>query len=257
MTTTSAPVDRRVRVGDQRRRCRRSPRPRRLRVAQHRRVGVKPVGRADPHVHPGGGAAEQQRVGHVVRAVAEVGQGEPGEPAEALADRLQVGEHLAGVELVGERVDDRHRRGRRPSPRSAPAPPVRHTIAVDVAGQHPGGVADGLAAAELAGLRVDDQRGAAELGDAGLERHAGCGWSACRTAPRPPAGPPAAGGANGSAFSASARSRTSACSAGVRSSSRRRCRGTGHRGPPPRGRGRARRRGRRAARRGTRRPGPR
>ena len=40
-------------------------------------------------------------------------------------------------------------------------------------GEHPGDVADRLAAADVRGLRVDDERGAAELGDADGERDAG------------------------------------------------------------------------------------
>ena len=55
-------------------------------------------GRADPHVHPGDGAAEQVGVRHVVGAVAEVGEGQPGQVALVLADGLQVGQDLAGVE---------------------------------------------------------------------------------------------------------------------------------------------------------------
>ena len=61
---------------------------------------------------------------------------------------------------------------------------------------------------------VDDDGCAAELGDADLEREPGAGARSCRTAPRPPRGPPAAVGRRRSAFSAAARSSTSACSAG-------------------------------------------
>ena len=39
----------------------------------------------------------------------DVGQRQAGRAAEPLADGLQVGQHLAGVEPVGERVDHRHR----------------------------------------------------------------------------------------------------------------------------------------------------
>src|SRR3712207_8609086 len=38
----------------------------------------------------------------------EVGEHDAGQAPEPLADGLQVGEHLAGVEGVGERVDHRH-----------------------------------------------------------------------------------------------------------------------------------------------------
>src|SRR6185503_9643858 len=40
-------------------------------------------------------------------------------------------------------------------------------------GEHAGGVLDGLAAAEVGGLRVDDHRVPAQLGDADLERDSG------------------------------------------------------------------------------------
>ena len=55
---------------------------------------------------------------------------------------------------------------------------------------------------------------AAELGDADLERHPGAGARPCRTAPPPTCGPASGVAPNGSAFIASARSSTSACSAG-------------------------------------------
>ena len=82
-----------------------------------------------------------------------------------LADGLQVGEDLAGVELVGQRVDHRH-----PADRghlldavlAEGAPHDRGALPVE----HPGGVGDRLAAAELAAGGLDDQRVAAELGDA-------------------------------------------------------------------------------------------
>jgi hypothetical protein len=145
-----------------------------LGVAQHLRIGLEALRCADPHGEARRGAAEQQRVGHVVRPVAQVDQRAAGEVAEALADREQVGEDLAGVELVGERVDHRHGGacGHLLDARLVARAP---DDGIDVAGQHAGGVGDGLAAAELARLRVDDHRGAAELGDAHLERDAGAG----------------------------------------------------------------------------------
>ena len=145
-----------------------------LRVPQDLGVGGEPVGRAHPDVQARGDAAEQQRVRHVVRAVAEVGQGQPGEAPEALADRLQVGQHLAGVEGVGERVHDRDGggRGHLLDPRVRPGAPHDRR---GVARHHPGGVGDRLAAAQLAGPGVDDHRRAAELGDAGLEGQPGAG----------------------------------------------------------------------------------
>ena len=93
-----------------------------------------------------------------------------------------------------------------------------------LAAEHPGGVGHRLALADAGQPAVDDHRVAAELGDAGRERALGPqgrlveqhrdaarpGVTACRRT-----GPPSA---------ASARSSTWACSAGLRSSSARKCR---------------------------------
>ena len=77
------------------------------------------------------------------------------------------------MEAVGQRVDHRHRRRRGQLRDPLVAEGAEHDRG-DVAGQHPGGVRERLAPAEVGGLRVDDDRVAAELGDAGLERDAGC-----------------------------------------------------------------------------------
>ena len=45
---------------------------------------------------------------HVVRGVADVGQSESGQFHLVLANGLQISEHLARVELVGQRVDHRY-----------------------------------------------------------------------------------------------------------------------------------------------------
>jgi hypothetical protein len=106
---------------------------------------------------------------HVVRAVTEVDQGEPGELSLALADGLQVGEHLTGVELVGQRVDHRDPRDQRHRvhPLLREGPPHHR---VDVPREDPRSVLDGLFAAQLHRASVDDDRLAAELGDTHLER---------------------------------------------------------------------------------------
>jgi hypothetical protein len=57
-------------------------------------------------------AAERVRVAHVVGAVAEVRHSEPREPPLVLDDGLPVGQDLARVEVVAQRVDDRHARVR-------------------------------------------------------------------------------------------------------------------------------------------------
>jgi hypothetical protein len=74
---------------------------------QHR-IGCESGWGRDCHVHPGGDPAEHQRMRHVVGAVTEVRHPQTAQCSLALGDGLQVGQHLAGVELVGKRVDDRH-----------------------------------------------------------------------------------------------------------------------------------------------------
>ncbi len=85
---------------------------------------------------------------------------------------LQVGDDLAGMREVGEAVDDRD------------GGVFRHFLdlgmivgadhdRVDHAAEHARGVGDCLAAAELGGAGVEDQRRAAKLADRHVERHAG------------------------------------------------------------------------------------
>ena len=93
---------------------------------------------------------------------------EPGERALVLADGEQVGEQLAGVEVVAQRVDHGHRGARRhllePGLRVG-APDDRRDLPLE----HARGVGRGLLAAELAVRGRDDQRAAAEVGDADRE----------------------------------------------------------------------------------------
>ena len=116
------------------------------------------------------------------------------------------------MELVGQRVDHGHAagRGHRLDPVLAEgAPDDRRDLAVE----HPGGVLDRLAAAELACLRVDDQREAAELGDADRERDPGAGDGLSkRTATA--RGPASGRCREPVGLHPSARSSTSACSVG-------------------------------------------
>ena len=195
-------------------------------VGDDRRIGLVAGRAGDADVQPGRGAAEQVGVRHVVGGVAEVGEGQPGEPLLVLADRLQVGEDLARVELVGQRVDDRHRADRRhllDAVLAVGAPDDRG----DLPGEHAGGVGDRLAHADAGQPAVDDDRVAAELGDADARTTAGCAASACRRSARPTCGPASGRCRCRSAFIASARSSTSSSSSGARSSSRRKC--LGHR----------------------------
>ena len=68
--------------------------------------------------------------------------------AEPFPDGLQVGQHLARVELVGQRVDHRDG-GTLASALIRRCANVRIADRVDVTGQHPGGVLDGLLTAQL------------------------------------------------------------------------------------------------------------
>ena len=71
--------------------------------------GSKPGGLATCTRTPAERAGQQQRVGHVV-AVAHVGERAALQVALELAQRLEVGERLAGMGEIGERVDRPARR---------------------------------------------------------------------------------------------------------------------------------------------------
>ena len=181
-------------------------------------VGLEALGSADDDVHAGGGAGEHPRVAHVAGAVADEGDPDPGQPAVVLAHGLQVGEQLAGVELVGERVEHRHAGVRRHGDDVAlvgRAPHDRRGLAAE----HPGDVLDALARpiaarppSTVIGLPPSSAMPAAN--DTWVRR---VGRSKTRATVR---GPASGLWSNGSAFIRSARSRTSTSSAGDRSSSR-------------------------------------
>ena len=128
--------------------------------------------RGDGHVHAGGHAADHQRVRHIVGAVTEVGHPQAAERPLAFGQGLQVGKHLAGMEVVGQRIDDgnRCRGGHRGEPVLAEGAPHDR---VDETRQHPAGVLQRFVAAELGGPAVDDDGVPAELGDAHLEGEPG------------------------------------------------------------------------------------
>jgi hypothetical protein len=127
------------------------------------------LGPPDPDVHASRSTAEQVRVGHVVGRVADVAEAKTGELAFVLADGEQVGQDLAGVELVGQRVDDRHA-----AVRSHLFDPVLAEGApddrCDLPAHDTGRVGDRLAHADVSQPGVDDHRDPAEFGDAGRER---------------------------------------------------------------------------------------
>ena len=148
-----------------------------LRVGDDGGIGKIPERTGDADVHACGGAAQQIRVGHVVGRIAEIGDGlarQSIHTATMLRDGEQVGEHLTGVELVGQRVDDRA------------GGVFRHLFdavlterspddAVGHAGEHSRSVGDRLAAAQLGTGLVDDQRIPAEFRHADGEAGTGAG----------------------------------------------------------------------------------
>ena len=110
-------------------------------------------------------------MGHVVAVPHEREDPTLGRP-EAFLDREQVGERLARVLEVGQRVDHRHvgRAGQRLEPLLFEG--AEHDR-VDVARQHAPGVLDRLTPAELKIRRRQGHRVTAELRHPDLERHAG------------------------------------------------------------------------------------
>ena len=89
----------------------------------------------------------------------------PGQLAAVLLDGEQVGEGLARVELVGERVHDGYAGvlGHHLEPLLLVGPPDHQR---GLPSEHAGGVGDRLADADLRERAVDDHREATELGDA-------------------------------------------------------------------------------------------
>ena len=63
----------------------------------------------DADVHSHHGTADHQRMGNVVVAVAQIGQFEPLQRALLFPNRLQIGQDLARMGHVGQRVNHRHR----------------------------------------------------------------------------------------------------------------------------------------------------
>ena len=123
--------------------------------------------RRDDDLDPGQLADDRQRAGDVV-AVADVGEAQPVELAEALAQGHQVGQRLAGVVQRRQRVDDRDLgRGGQLGDRLVGAGADHDRV--DVAREHPRRVADRLAAGELHLVAAQDDRGRAQLGDPDLE----------------------------------------------------------------------------------------
>ena len=115
-------------------------------------------------MHPERRRADEQRGADVV-PVADVDELQAVEPAAAFADRHQVGEDLARVRGIGQRVHDRDRR----VPSQFFDVVLRERAdheRVDVPREDGGGVADRLTACELQFFAGEGKRGASELRDA-------------------------------------------------------------------------------------------
>ncbi len=136
-------------------------------------VRVVTLGNCRDEAHSQLRRSRHERSAHVV-SVTEVRDPNAREPAQALADRHQVGEDLARVGDVGQPVDDRHARV---------GGELLHILmreradddAVEIAREHVRRVLDRLAAAELKIVGAQVEPEAAELGDSNLERDARAG----------------------------------------------------------------------------------
>src|ERR687891_1100415 len=160
---------RRARLGGQRDRA-----PRRLGgstgPADDLLRGLVPGRRRRHEVRAELGAGDHERVADVV-PVAEVGDPDAFEGPESLPDRHDVGERLAGVELVRQPVDHRHVRVLGELVHVGLSERADHDP-VEVAREDRGCVLDRLPAPELEVAGREVEAGAAELGDADLEAHA-------------------------------------------------------------------------------------
>src|SRR6266702_1492473 len=156
--------------------ARRAHHPRPATGARHeRQVGIVAGGASQTQREAEQDARLQPGVGHVV-AVTHPGHLEPAAPervrAEALGDGEEVGEELAGVGRVGERVHHRHGGARRHLLQLLVLEGADHER-VEVTRQDAGGVLDRLPAPELRVLRREHDAMCAELVRAHLERDAG------------------------------------------------------------------------------------
>ena len=105
------------------------------------------VGADAVHLHAGQQTAHDKAVGHIA-AVADEAELLARQRAPALPDGHEVGQHLTGVSIVGEAVDDRHARVLCELLKVALAVGAPdHTVVIPA--QHPGGVLQRLAPAGL------------------------------------------------------------------------------------------------------------
>ena len=133
---------------------------------------------------PASPPSDQKRAGHVV-AVAHVGQPQPLEPAEALAERQQVGQRLAGVVVAREHVHHRDRRRARPAPPRPRAGPVRTPTACTIRDRTSARSRSGLAPRHLQLVRLAGPAGGRPARARPPRRRRACAWRAARRrAPR-------------------------------------------------------------------------
>ena len=175
---------------------------------QRRQPGLDPVAvrGGDPDLDARRPAEHGQRARDVV-AVAHIGDPQAVQVAEALAERQQIGQRLAGMVVARQPVDHRHLR---------PVGQLRDHLVrarpdhdrLHVAGQNARRVPHRLAARELELVAAQDQRRAAELGHPDLERDARPRARACSktSATLLPASRSAPSPLDRPAFSSSARS---------------------------------------------------
>ena len=110
-------------------------------------------------------------MGHVAATVTEERDGEPGEFALVFLNGLQVGEQLARVELVAQRVDNRNARAIGHFFETGLRERAPHNRG-DLAFEHACRVGDALFAGELTVTSLNDKWLTAEVGDADGETHA-------------------------------------------------------------------------------------
>jgi hypothetical protein len=109
-----------------------------------------------------------------VEAIADPGHGLALDRAAVFEEGLHVGQQLARVRLVGQAVDHRHARVGGEFGQGAVGVGTDHHR-IEHARHDDGAVADRLATAQLGVTGRQEDRLAAELDHAGLERHAGAG----------------------------------------------------------------------------------
>ena len=135
------------------------------------RLQFRRTGDLEPKVEPRRGVDPGRQ--HVV-VVAGPGDLAAADRAPLLLEGHDVGQHLARMRLLGERVDDRNCRVRRHFLHVVMGEDANDDR-IDVARQHARGVGDRLAAAELHLGPGQHDRLAAELAHADVERDAGAG----------------------------------------------------------------------------------